>query len=280
MGEGGQNQEGDPNLESAETMASSAALKLAKKELRSAMKQKLSTISQESVNGQSKLLALYFTSIIKIFLGTAVFKNITSFKPYQDANRIGVYLSMPTGEIQTDAIVRHALESGKKVFVPYLHKSHTPSPDTPRSVMEMVDLRSLLEYDSLRRDSWGIPTIDAESVQEREHILGNPTKETGKLDMILMPGVAFDMDPKSRFVRRLGHGKGFYDYFLHRYMQGRQSQIKKPSENLETDVLLYGLALEEQFLQAKTDPPVPVGEHDHVLHGLLVGDGKLVEGAE
>ena len=145
--------------------------------------------------------------------------------------------------------------------------------------MEMVDLRSLSEYDSLKRDSWGIPTIDAESVQEREHILGNPTNENLQLDMILLPGVAFDVDPKSGLVRRLGHGKGFYDYFLHRYTQGRGSQMKEP-ENPDTDVLLYGLALEEQFLQAETDPPVPVGEHDHLLNGLLVGDGRLVEGAE
>jgi len=79
-------------------MASSAALHLAKKELRSAMKQKLSTVSPESVNVQS----------------TAVFERITSFKPYQNAKHLGIYLSMPTGEIQTDAIVRHALESGKQ----------------------------------------------------------------------------------------------------------------------------------------------------------------------
>ncbi|TVY39013.1 putative 5-formyltetrahydrofolate cyclo-ligase, partial [Lachnellula occidentalis] len=245
-------------------MASSAALKLAKKELRSAMKQKLSTISQESVDIQS----------------TAVFERITSFKPYQNAKHIGIYLSMPNGEIQTDAIVRHALESGKRVFVPYLHKSQTPSPNTPRSVMEMVYLHSLSDYNSLTRDSWGIPTIDTESIREREHILENSTKETGQLDMILMPGVAFDMDPESGSVRRLGHGKGFYDYFLHRYKQGRGSRTREPSESPGADVLLYGLALHEQLMQAETDPPVPIGEHDHLLHGLLVGDGRLVEGAE
>ncbi|TVY80348.1 putative 5-formyltetrahydrofolate cyclo-ligase [Lachnellula suecica] len=241
------------------SMASSVAVKAAKEELRTLMKQKLSSTSQESINVQS----------------TAVFKSIINFKPYQNAGRIGVYLSMPTGEVQTDAIVRHALECGKQVFVPYLHKSQTPSPDTPHSVMEMVDLRSLSDYDSLKRDSWGIPTIDAESVQEREHILGNSAKEIGKLDMILMPGVAFDMDPKSGFVRRLGHGKGFYDYFLYRYTR---SQANEPAQRPGTDVLLYGLALEEQYLHAEDDSSVPVGEHDHLLHGLLIGNGKLVEG--
>ncbi len=204
-------------------------------------------------------------------------KSITSFTPYQQARRIGIYLSMPTGEIQTDAIVRHALESGKKVFVPYLHKSKLPSPDTTHSVMDMVDLRSLSDYNSLKRDSWGIPTIEADSVDEREHVLEHSMEEIEALDMILVPGVAFDIDTKTAFVRRLGHGKGFYDHFLHSYRESR-SHLARQSTSPGTDVLLYGLALEEQFLKASIGYLVPVGDHDSLLHGLVVGDGELVEG--
>jgi 5-formyltetrahydrofolate cyclo-ligase len=185
---------------------------------------------------------------------------------------------MPAGEVQTDAIVRHALESGKKVFVPYLHKTENPLPDTPRSVMDMVDLRSLSDYDSLKRDSWGIPTIGADTAGEREHILENVTKESKRLDMILMPGVAFDIDPTTGFVRRLGHGKGFYDFFLHRYRNIQESRGNEPSISAGIDVSLYGLALEEQFLKPSTGVSVPVGEHDSLLHGLVVGDGNLLEG--
>jgi 5-formyltetrahydrofolate cyclo-ligase len=185
---------------------------------------------------------------------------------------------MPTGEIQTDTIVRHALNSGKQVFVPYLHKSPNPSPDTPRSVMDMVDLRSLSDYDSLKRDSWGIPTIEEETVHERQHVLRDSASQGRKLDLILMPGVAFDIDPNQGYLRRLGHGKGFYDYFLHRYMQDRKSQVKELSRGPGIDVLLYGLALKEQFLQAEAGLSVPVGEHDYLLHGLLVGNGKFVDG--
>lgn len=185
---------------------------------------------------------------------------------------------MPTGEVQTDAIVRHALESGKKVFVPYLHKAKAPSPDTPRSVMNMVDLRSLSDYDSLKRDSWGIPTIGADTVDQREHILENSIKENEGLDMILMPGVAFDIDPETGFVRRLGHGKGFYDFFLHRYRESRESHMGRPTTGPGTNVLLYGLALWEQYLTPNTGFSVPVGEHDSLLHGLVVGDGTLLEG--
>jgi 5-formyltetrahydrofolate cyclo-ligase len=45
-----------------------------------------------------------------------------------------------------------------------------------------------------------------------------------------------------------------------------------------TDVWLYGLALEEQFLGSNTGSSIPVGEHDNLLHGLIIGDGKLLEG--
>lgn len=182
---------------------------------------------------------------------------------------------MPTGELQTDAIVRHALESGKQVFVPYLHKSTSPSPDAPRSVMDMVDLHSLADYEGLKRDSWGIPTIPAETVGERESILETVSSKGG-LDMILLPGVAFDTDPKTNLIRRLGHGKGFYDYFLYRYRQQSGSQMDPASP--ETNVLLYGLALEEQFLNSGAEISVPVGEHDSLLHGLLLGDGEIKDG--
>lgn len=237
-------------------MTSPTALKAAKKELRTLMKHKLLTLSKESVEAQSR----------------AVFKAIKNFIPYEEAKRIGIYLSMPTGEIQTDAIVRHAIASGKKVFIPYLHKINAPSPATPCSVMDMVDLHSLADYDSLKRDKWGIPTVDAATVDLREHILENAAKESNGLDMILIPGVAFDIDPNTGFVRRLGHGKGFYDYFLHRY----RSRTGDPALSPGTNVLLYGLALEEQFLKDNTE--VPVGKHDSLLHGLVVGNAELLKG--
>lgn len=206
--------------------------------------------------------------------GAAVLQKLINFEPYQKASRVGIYLAMPTGEVQTDAIVRHALDTGKQVFVPYLHKSTTQAPNTPRSIMDMVNLRSLADFESLKRDSWGIPSIPTETVNERESILESTPKGAG-LDMILMPGVAFDVDPKTNFIRRLGHGKGFYDYFLHRYVLQQGSQVMDRSSGPGTNALLYGLALEEQFLQPGSGLEIPVGEYDSLLHGLLVGDGEI-----
>lgn len=197
-----------------------------------------------------------------------------TFKPYVDANRISVFLSMPAAEVQTDDIVRHALDSGKQVFVPYLHKSPFPSnTEMPSRVMDMVRLKDVQDYESLTRDKWGIPSIDPATVHQRQRILGGPDAQQSDqaiLDLILMPGVAFDIAPTSNEVRRLGHGRGFYDLFLERYAEKlEQLQVKGPS------VLLYGLGLKEQFLSSATEE-VPVGPYDQPLHGLILGDGTTV----
>lgn len=206
-------------------------------------------------------------------LGHAIHQKLLDFKPYADATRISVFLSMPSAEVQTDEIVRHALASGKHVFVPYLHKSpFTSRPNVPGRVMDMVRLDNIEDYESLKRDKWGIPSIDPATVQHRQRMLGSSTMEPTQptLDLILMPGVAFDMDPESHEIRRLGHGRGFYDLFLERYAEKLKGLgVKGPS------VLLYALGLKEQFLYSQSEQ-VPVGPLDQPLHGLILGDGKTV----
>lgn len=144
---------------------------------------------------------------------------------YQSARRVGIYLSMMVGEIATAPIVRHALENGKQVFVPYTYKSPLPTPSGhPSSVMDMVLLHSWDDYKSLEVNHWGIPTPSEDSISTREGYFGevwrtgsvgriHPSEE---LDLILVPGMAFDVER-----RRLGHGKGFYDFFFHRYQEDR-----------------------------------------------------------
>ncbi len=129
---------------------------------------------------------------------------------------------MPNGEIATSAIVHDAFQSGKRVFVPYIHDAATQSPGQPKAVMDMLSLTSEDDYNSLKPDNWGIPTLGKESVTSRENCLGgkgpngeqteDSTDDEKGLDLVVMPGMAFD-----RSMARLGHGKGFYDYFLHRF---------------------------------------------------------------
>jgi 5-formyltetrahydrofolate cyclo-ligase len=140
---------------------------------------------------------------------------------YKAARRISIYLSMPGGEICTSDIVRTALEQGKKVFIPYTYNLHCPKEGQPKSIMDMVQLQSMKDFESLESDKWGIPTPSNDSISSRANCFGGTgvtngdaaSVETG-LDLIVMPGMAFD----SHFGR-LGHGKGFYDYFLTRCHQ-------------------------------------------------------------
>lgn len=187
---------------------------------------------------------------------------------------------MPGCEIQTDPIVRHALASGKQVFVPYLHKSGLPPGDGPARLMDMVSLKDVRDYESLQRDKWGIPSVDGATVHERQRSIGELDGERSAdaaLDLILLPGVAFDFDPETGAVRRLGHGKGFYDYFLHRYALATKAE--KASSNDGSAVLLYALALKEQILSPDAGEAVPVGPHDQPLDGIILGDGQIKQAA-
>lgn len=206
--------------------------------------------------------------------GHRIFEALQDFKPYKDARRISVYLSMPSAEIQTDAIVRHALSAGKQVFVPYLHKSPLQAPDIPARVMDMVHLKSIQDYENLKRDRWGIPSIDAATIHERQRVLGPPEDHKhgfSPLDLVLLPGVAFDLD-ETGAVRRLGHGKGFYDFFLNRYL-ARQGLHADDDSSLQ----LYGLALTDQLLPGTPGHQVPTGPYDRRLHGLILGNGEIKE---
>lgn len=213
-----------------------------------------------------------------------MFEALRDFKPYQDATRVSVYLAMPAAEIQTDAIVRHALGAGKHVYVPYLHKSPLETPDTPARVMDMVKLESLQDYESLTPDRWGIPSVDPATVHSRRRILGGPDafhSDLATLDLMVMPGVAFDVD-QAGSVRRLGHGKGFYDFFINRYLSKvegkRLVDLENGNVNGEAEkpsLLLFGLALNEQFIPPMSEQPVPTGPHDRTLHGLVLGNGEV-----
>ncbi|KAI1363934.1 5-formyltetrahydrofolate cyclo-ligase [Xylaria arbuscula] len=240
----------------------SSTLHAAKTHLRSLMKQRLAKLSPDAITVQSN----------------AAFDALSRLRPYQEAKSIGVYLSMPGCEIQTDHIVRHALASGKRVFVPYLHKSGLPPGEGPVRLMDMVSLRDVQDYESLQRDKWGIPSVDNATVHQRQRSIGELGGESAadaSLDLILMPGVAFELDPDTGAVRRLGHGKGFYDYFLHRYaLAVRTEKTSAPSSD-GSSVLLYALALKEQLLSPASGEAVPVGPHDQPLDGLILGDGQI-----
>ncbi|KAF4556412.1 5-formyltetrahydrofolate cyclo-ligase-like protein [Elsinoe fawcettii] len=214
---------------------------------RKAVGQVLSHVDQKSIADQSAKAT----------------EKLTSLPVYKQAQNISIFLAMPKGEQQTEGIVRHALNSGKNVFVPFI-KRKPPS-------MDMLQLQDESDFNSLKPDKWGIPSLDAETVENRVNCFGyrgvgepeegiRPYDADVGLDLIILPCVAFDQD-----YNRLGHGKGYYDRFLTRYF-GKLS----PDGNAYRKPYLIGLGLAEQFLP---DPHrLPIESWDHKVDALLLGD--------
>ncbi|KAL8780490.1 MAG: hypothetical protein Q9213_006450 [Squamulea squamosa] len=235
-----------------------ASLRTAKKELRRHIKQKLSQMTEHSIQRQSH----------------AANETLISLPEYQSAKRISVYLSMPRGELSTGSIVADALQAGKEVYVPYIYKVSPPSTETSTSVMDMVALHSQEDFDKLEPDSWGIPTPSAITIAHRKRCLGLQssehvgTEKSGdnleKLEIVVLPGMAFD-----RKLNRLGHGKGYYDRFLTQY-QELLRKVPGPENEMP---FLVGLALDEQVLAEGQD--VPTDASDWRLDALVAGSSPV-----
>ncbi|KAK5079510.1 hypothetical protein LTR70_006502 [Exophiala xenobiotica] len=227
----------------------SHSLKEEKKQLRKSIKETLGKIDEQNVKEQSD----------------AVTQKVLQLPQYQKASAISVFLSMPGREVSTSAIVTDALGQGKKVFIPYIH----PETDSGKSkIMDMLRLKDESDQQNLKPDAWGIPSLSAEGIEERENALGGRgISDAGhrghssvELDLIFMPGMAFDSANN-----RLGHGKGFYD----RYLSRIRENIGRGEAPARFPVLI-ALALREQLL-----PPmeqVPASDDDWKIDRLVIPD--------
>jgi len=148
---------------------------ISKKQLRKAITARLGKISPEEQAEVSKDVCC----------------RIAVLPQYKKAQRIMAFLSMP-GEICLDSLLDQAIREGRHVYVPRC---------LSRGVMEAVRLDSV---STAVNGKYGIRTAPAE----------NLSASPDTLDLILVPGVAFDEKGW-----RLGHGAAFYDRFLPKAQQ-------------------------------------------------------------
>ncbi|XP_059211088.1 5,10-methenyltetrahydrofolate synthetase (5-formyltetrahydrofolate cyclo-ligase) [Centropristis striata] len=195
-----------------------SAVRAAKQALRREVKQRLSSLSEEEKLLQSLRLS----------------QRLLSHPRYEASRRLALFLSM-RDEVRTEEILRDALQRGKSCFIPRYEAGGG-------NRMDMLQLRSLQEVQSLPTTSWSIRQ-PAEEDHSREEALS-----AGGLDLILMPGLGFD-----RSGRRLGRGKGFYDAYLERC-------TKHPAGKPYT----IALAFREQMC-----PEVPVDHNDVLIDEVL-----------
>lgn len=114
-----------------------------------------------------------------------ILKILLSEKVFSDASSVALYFPV-NGEVDTREIFRKCVGLEKKVFFPKTLGS------------DIVFLRTR-NIEELAPGNFSIPEPPAEAERAR----GN------ELDLVLVPGVAFDLSGN-----RIGYGKGFYDRFL------------------------------------------------------------------
>ena len=121
-------------------------------------------------------------------------------KYYMESKKIFMYVSYDS-EINTKEIINKALMDNKKVYV--------PRTEFKTRLMDAVEITSL---ENLIESKYGI----LEPSTEEPYI--NPNE----LDLIVVPGVAFD-----RNGGRVGYGAGFYDRYFKKISKDRIKKIKK-----------------------------------------------------
>lgn len=157
----------------------------------------------------------------------ALTKHLLGLPALQEAKKIMAYLAMPK-EADLDDVIKALLASGKEVYVPVCI-----------SKTEMIAAR-LHSMDDVVRGVLHIriPKEPYETIQPED------------LDVILVPGVAFD-----RAGGRLGMGAGYYDRFLTR-----------------TKAKLVATAWQIQL----SDEPVPMADYDKRVQ-MIVTDEDIIE---
>lgn len=107
-------------------------------------------------------------------------------REFAEARVVGLYAPVHN-EVDTAEVMRQALAAAKIVLFPAV-------------CQEGLEFRRIEDPGMLHRGAFSIPEPDAAC----------PVHSPGEADLIVVPGVAFDLDG-----RRIGYGKGYYDRALH-----------------------------------------------------------------
>lgn len=205
---------------------------IAKRTLRAKVKAKLTKITHSSLTEQSARIC----------------QTLVESPHYKSSETIALYMNMDAGEVKTMEMIQHAFKDGKQVYLPKvtrLESFSTKRFGKQKSCLEMLQVESLDQVLNLTPQG-------PYRLLEPAH--GSNVLNSAGLDLIIVPGVAFTKD-----CRRMGHGAGFYDDFIKRYVE--TTGKAKP--------FLIGVGLKEQLVET-----VPCEPHDERLDAVII-DGTL-----
>jgi 5-formyltetrahydrofolate cyclo-ligase len=146
-----------------------------------------------------------------------IIESLVSLKEYDDALIVMPYISLNI-EVDTRKFIKSELIKGKSIVVPFIEGSN-------------IQISKLKDFSDLNEGKFGV----LEPMKKEKY--------DGKIDLVIVPGVAFDLHGG-----RIGFGKGYYDKFLDRFK----------------DSLRIALAFEEQIVDN-----VPVEEHDQPVDMII-----------
>ena len=219
-----------------------------KKELRKLVRSRLKEMSQDEIQTQSEL----------------VWNNLFEMPEYKSAQSVGLFLSMPKGEIVTDTALARVLDDKKTLYVPRVGLDfekcdmdliRVEDAEEQEEILHGTDAARRLFYHDWPRNKWGIP----EPPMGVDHTAAQP----GDIDLLVVPGLAFD-DKGGR----LGQGKGYYDRFITKMRDHQQQQGDE-----KTKPLLVAVGLEASFLKGD-EGSVPMSAHDFPMDALILPDGR------
>jgi 5-formyltetrahydrofolate cyclo-ligase len=166
-------------------------------------------------------------------LSKLILARVMALPEYNAAKTVMFYIDVRS-EVRTRQALPMALERGKKIVVPYC-------------VDGLLELFHLESMDELDIGMYRIlePKAELRNVVEKK-------VDVEELDLILVPGVAFD-----RRGGRTGHGKGYYDKLL---------------EHRRPHTPLVALAFECQMF-----PEIPMDDHD-IFMDKVVTEEAVYEG--
>lgn len=175
-----------------------------------------------------------------------VWERLFALPQYQSAKSVGLFLSMPKGEIETDPVLHHAIKSGKSVYVPQVGQNFEKCDmELLKVVIENPSLDEIFHKD-WPRNKWGIPEPPPDMPIENA--------KPGDIDLLIVPGLGFD-----RKGNRLGQGKGYYDRFIARMTVDN------------TPLPLIAVALTPLLI----DGDIPVNEYDRQMDMILMPDETI-----
>jgi 5-formyltetrahydrofolate cyclo-ligase len=174
-----------------------------------------------------------------------VWKQVIELPQYKSSKSVGLFLSMPKGEINTDLIIQHCVQNGKDIYVPEVGKNfELCDMELRKVILDTITIPGDGMFHKVwPTNKWKIP----EPPTDMPIIPAKP----GDLDLVILPGLGFD-----RKKNRLGQGKGYYDRFI--------AKMTKDGRPLP----LIAVALKPQLV----DIVIPVASYDRKADMVVLPD--------